>query len=344
MKKIKYLLFIIPLLLIFTSQVNAVAVGDYSFIGHKVDDEFTISSGGSITGPISFFNTAGNSNNSSAFAYVDVCTNGTMPTLWITSNSTGSLIPSTKWYQVNTRCCVMGDCNASVYRQIMFISSSEYSPTCNVDSSGSTSSVPCTRNSATGRLFSNTNWNIVMRILHFGLTEEIPLNDLIYENDLTQTDVLKDILSSIQSSSTEQTNAIKEQTEKIEEQIEKTEEINNSINNSDTTDASNSASGFFDNFEDDDFGLSGVISAPLQLINRITSNSCSSLTLQIPFVNKTLTLPCMNSIYQDFFGSFLTIYQTITFGIVAYWVCVQIYALVKNFKNPDKDEIEVLDL
>ena len=326
------------------SQVNATSIGDYSFLGHKLDDEWLVSSGGSITGTISFYNTAGNSTNSSTYAYVDVCTTGTEPTLWITSNTNGTLVPSTKWYQVNTRCCVKGDCTASVYRQIMFVSNSTYYPTCNIDSTGSTSSVPCTANSSKGQLFSNTNWNVYMRLLHFGLSDEIPLNDLMYEETLTQTDVLKDMLEALQSSSTEQTNAIKEQTEKIEEQIEKTEEINNSINNSDTTDASNSASGFFDNFEDNDYGLSGVISAPLQLINRITSNSCSSLTLEIPFVNKTLTLPCMNSIYQEFFGSFLTIYQTITFGIVAYWVCVQIYALVKNFKNPDKDEIEVLDL
>lgn len=342
MKKFKYLLFIIPLLFILTSQVNAATIGNYSILGYKVDDVFSISSGGSITGTISFFNTAGNSTNSSAYAYIDVCTNGYEPTLWITAHSNGILVPSTKWYKVDTPCGITGVGNASVYRQIIFISNSKYYPTCSVSSD--TSSVPCSANSSTGRLFSNTNYTTYMRILHFGITDTVPLNDLAYENDLTQTDVLKDILKSINSSSTEQTEAIKDQTKKLEEQIKSTEKINSSINNSDTSSSTESASGFFNNFESEDFGLSGIISLPLQLINRITSNTCSSLSLQIPFVNKTLTLPCMNSIYSEFFGGFLTVYQTITFGIVAYWVCIQIYALVKNFKNPDKDEIEVLDL
>lgn len=52
----------------------------------------------------------------------------------------------------------------------------------------------------------------------------------------------------------------------------------------------------------------------------------------------------MGTIYSNHFGSFLSIYQMITFGIVAYWVCVRIFNLVKDFKNPDHDEIEVLDL
>ena len=66
--------------------------------------------------------------------------------------------------------------------------------------------------------------------------------------------------------------------------------------------------------------------------------------MPLPYVNKTLDLPCMSSIYSQYFGSFFTLYQTITFGIIAYWVCVRIFNLVKDFKNPDHDEIEVLDL
>lgn len=108
--------------------------------------------------------------------------------------------------------------------------------------------------------------------------------------------------------------------------------------------AQDSAGGFFNDFTTDTHGLTAVITAPLSLISSITSSSCSPLVLPLPFVDKDLTLPCMGPIYSNFFGSFLSIYQMITFGIVAYWVLVRIFNLVKDFKNPDHDEIEVLDL
>lgn len=121
-------------------------------------------------------------------------------------------------------------------------------------------------------------------------------------------------------------------------------ELNDSISNDNTDEASNKASEFFSGFETDTFGLTSIITAPLNLIGSITSSSCSPLGLEVPFVDSTLNLPCMTSIYERYFGSFLTVYQTITFGIIAYWVCVRIFALVKDFKNPDHDEIEVMDL
>ena len=52
----------------------------------------------------------------------------------------------------------------------------------------------------------------------------------------------------------------------------------------------------------------------------------------------------MDTIYKKQVGSFYTIYQTIIFGFIAYWVSVKIYALVKGFKDPDEDKVEVLDL
>jgi hypothetical protein len=121
-------------------------------------------------------------------------------------------------------------------------------------------------------------------------------------------------------------------------------DINDSINDSDTSGAQNSAGGFFNGFTTDTHGLTAIITAPLSLIESITSSSCSPLVIPLPYVDKDLTLPCMGTIYSNYFGSFLSIYQIITFGIVAYWVLVRIFNLVKDFKNPDHDEIEVLDL
>lgn len=121
-------------------------------------------------------------------------------------------------------------------------------------------------------------------------------------------------------------------------------EVNNTLNNKDTTESTNEANSFFSGFTTDTFGLTSIITAPLNLIGNIASSSCSPLPLEVPFVNTTFNLPCMSSIYSNYFGDFLVVYQTITFGIVAYWVCIKIFNLVKDFKNPDHDEIEVMDL
>ena len=133
-------------------------------------------------------------------------------------------------------------------------------------------------------------------------------------------------------------------TNKLDEQTNAVNNLNDSLNNSDSSGATSEASEFFSGFTTDTFGLTSIITAPLNLIGSITSSTCTPLGLPLPYVNKTLELPCMRSIYSQYFGSFFTLYQTITFGIIAYWVCVRIFNLVKDFKNPDHDEIEVLDL
>lgn len=136
-------------------------------------------------------------------------------------------------------------------------------------------------------------------------------------------------------------NDYKKELQDVNSSIQKTQET---IENTDTQGAQDSAGGFFNDFTTDTHGLTGIITAPLSLIISITSKSCSPLVFPLPYVDKDLTLPCMGAIYSNYFGSFLSVYQMITFGIVAYWVCVRIFNLVKDFKNPDHDEIEVLDL
>ena len=122
------------------------------------------------------------------------------------------------------------------------------------------------------------------------------------------------------------------------------QDINDNITNTDITGSQNTANGFFNNFSDNDFGLSSIITIPLGLIKSCTSSTCKPINLTIPFTNQTFDLPCMRDIYEQYFGSFLTIYQTITFGIVSYYVCINIFRLVKGFKDPNNDKIEVLDL
>ncbi len=142
--------------------------------------------------------------------------------------------------------------------------------------------------------------------------------------------------------------AINNQTEEITKGQQETNQqlgdLNDNITNTDTSDANGSANDFFSGFESDDYGLTAIITAPLNFIKSITSSTCSPIGFPLPFVEKRAELPCMSAIYKEHFGSFLTLYQTITFGIVAYWVCVNTLATVRGFKDPDSDRIEVLDL
>lgn len=137
---------------------------------------------------------------------------------------------------------------------------------------------------------------------------------------------------------------------KVYDEIQKSNEISqdikDNITSSDTSSSQEQADGFFKNFQSNDYGLSDIITMPLTLIKSLTNSTCVALQLKVPFLdnNNTLELPCMDTIYKKHFGTFYTIYQTIIFGFIAYWVSVRIYALVKGFKNPDDDKVEVLDL
>lgn len=132
--------------------------------------------------------------------------------------------------------------------------------------------------------------------------------------------------------------------EKQQQTNDKLDTLNDNITNSDSSGATSNASGFFDGFTTDTYGLTSIITAPLNLIKSITSSTCAPLTLSMPFVKQNVTIPCMTQIYRNYFGSFLTVYQLITFGLVSYWVCVHVFRMVKDFKNPEHDEIEVVDL
>ncbi len=105
------------------------------------------------------------------------------------------------------------------------------------------------------------------------------------------------------------------------------------------------ASNFFSDFKDNDHGLSSIITSPLDFINQLSNSSCAPLVLPIPYSNnQNITLPCMTSIYENNFGIIYSIYSSVIIGITGYWVCVRIYFLVKGFKDPEDDKIEVLEL
>lgn len=140
----------------------------------------------------------------------------------------------------------------------------------------------------------------------------------------------------------ESTNLVNESVNKTNDSVNR---VNETLRSDDTTGAESEAQGFFDDFEtEDQGGLSSIITAPLSLIENLDSNTCQPLTLNIPFINQSFQLPCLTPIYEENFGTFLTIYQSVITGFVAYWVCIRIYSMIKAFKDPEDDKIEVIDL
>lgn len=101
----------------------------------------------------------------------------------------------------------------------------------------------------------------------------------------------------------------------------------------------------FKNFKTNDHGLSSIITAPLSFIKNLSSATCTPVILPIPFSkNQNVKLPCLTTMYEEKASSVYNIYKIVITGITAYWVCVRIYALVKGFKDPNDDKIEVMEL
>lgn len=134
-------------------------------------------------------------------------------------------------------------------------------------------------------------------------------------------------------------------TSAINNQTQQQQQQHNELMDDNTTEADSEGQDFINNFSNNTHGLTGIITAPLTAIQSLASATCSSLVLPLPFTNnKTLTLPCMSTIYSTHFGAFYTMYQGIILALISYWVCVRLFTLAKGFKDPDDDKIEVVDL
>lgn len=91
-------------------------------------------------------------------------------------------------------------------------------------------------------------------------------------------------------------------------------------------------------------GLASIIMQPLASIASLTTAGCTNLNVPLPFADRNLVMPCMTPIYQDKFGAAFTLYQTITTGLVAYYVILGMFATVKGLKDPQNDKIEAVNL
>lgn len=128
--------------------------------------------------------------------------------------------------------------------------------------------------------------------------------------------------------------------------ISKLDDTNKSINNLDNTlkdddiDTS-SATDFFDNFNDNTHGLSGVISAPLNAIYSMLNNQCTPLSAT--WKGKTISFQCGYSFWQRLTG-FQTFLNVALDGLLCYRILAKLFKLIEKLKNPNDDRVEVMDL
>lgn len=120
--------------------------------------------------------------------------------------------------------------------------------------------------------------------------------------------------------------------------------IDDTLKSDNTTEANTKGSNFFNNFQTNSHGLSGIITAPIRLINSLTTATCNPLEFDLPIIHNHVVLPCMRPIIENYFGVFFTLYQLITTGLISYNVCINLYSKVRALQNPNNDRIEVLNL
>ena len=150
-----------------------------------------------------------------------------------------------------------------------------------------------------------------------------------------------DILNSITTNNSNITNGLNDINDSVKEGNKIQQDTNNTIK-SDDVDTSSSNS-FFNNFNSSDHGLTGIVSAPLKIINRFTTTTCKSVN--IDFLGAKADLPCGSTLWgRKDLKTFVDIYNVIMGGLISYGALKGIFGMVQDFKNPDNSKVEVIDL
>lgn len=118
-------------------------------------------------------------------------------------------------------------------------------------------------------------------------------------------------------------------------------DINDSITSPDVD--SDTGNSFFNDFENNDHGLSGIITAPISLIQKLTEGNCS--TIEISIMGKNLDMPCGSTLFgREDIQSFVTSFNIIVGGLICYGAVRGIWKTIEDLKNPDESKVEVMDL
>lgn len=96
-------------------------------------------------------------------------------------------------------------------------------------------------------------------------------------------------------------------------------------------------------FDEDFYGLSGIITAPFNYIKNLNNYTCSNLTIPFPFTNSNIVIPCLSTYYSSI-GSLVDIIHIVMYGIVSWFIGKDLFKTIFNAFKPNKNDIEVVDL
>ena len=131
---------------------------------------------------------------------------------------------------------------------------------------------------------------------------------------------------------------------KLDETTDSINNLNDTINNSDTSDAESDGASFFNSFtESDHGGLSAIITAPLVVVNSmLTNNSCPDLQFQVLGADVSFPSGCI--LWNNATSTIVTLWQTIVCGFISYCLLRKLFKDIENLKNPQDQEVSTLDL
>lgn len=144
-----------------------------------------------------------------------------------------------------------------------------------------------------------------------------------------------DSVSGVEESINNQTNIINNQTTKIEEQTESINDIKDLLEDNSDVDASRFANlgGYLDPGP-----LDGILALPLSIINNLNTKlhgTCSPIVINLPYVNRDLTIPCISTIFGNINGlnTALEAFGYVASGFILYNYLVYLYNWVDDITS-----------
>ena len=174
------------------------------------------------------------------------------------------------------------------------------------------------------------NWISIQFTSNQTQTSKFAIVSVETENLGIYTNTIKQIIETSNGNVVDAVNSVKEETKKT----------NDTLKDSNVDGSSNTANGFFNDFSDNDHGLSSIITAPLRAINAMLNDSC--VAPGATYKGKSFSLPCGSMLWsreggQDF-RNFLNILYG---GFLVYFVIRSLFLDIEKLKNPNNDKVEV---
>lgn len=184
---------------------------------------------------------------------------------------------------------------------------------------------------------SSTTFNATLELLDVNVT---------ISKDLNET-----LLNGINNAVNNQTQIIQNKFDEMfnvfdkffSENNQKLDDIENTITDSNVDDSTGSS--FFDNFNtDDNGGISGIITAPLTLINSLLNSNKQCTNLEFSILEADVSLPSGCILWDKVDEEMTTLYQTILCGFFSFIILKKLFKDIEEIKNPKDSEVSTLDL